>query len=140
MNRRGLLERLQEHQDGILTIMQGAEPMLNDPASRDVTGLARARWTLMRALTAYQLFKHREIFDPAISRQLLGEAGRAERMKRACTVAGDAFRAHVTAWSGTDVAGRWAEYQPAALAVMAKLRQHIATERREIAALLARMA
>ena len=139
MNGRALLDRLQTHQDGILAIMRGAEPLLRDPVSRDVAGLARARWALMRALTAYGLFKHNEIFDPAINRRVLGEAQHAERMKRACVAMGDEFRGHVTKWSGTDVTGEWASYQPAALAMMARLRAHIAIEKREIAALLARV-
>ena len=136
MRQRILLDRLQGHQDAILAIMRGAEPLLTDPALRDVAQLARARWALMRALTAYALFKHNEIFDPAISRQLLGEAQRAARMKQACTAMGNEFRGYVTKWSGCDVEGAWGTYQPAALAMMARLRQHIATERAEIAALL----
>jgi hypothetical protein len=137
-NGRVLLDRLRAHQDGILVIMGGAEPLLRDPAVRDVAALARARWALMRALTAYGLFKHNEIFDPAICRRVLGEAQRVERMKRACITMGDQFRAYVTKWSGTDVAGEWAIYQPTALAMIARLREHIATEKREIAALLER--
>ena len=139
MNGRALLDRLHAHQDGVLAIMRGAELLLRDPASRDVAGLARARWALMRALTAYGLFKLNEIFDPAISRRVLGEAQRAERMKRACVAMGDEFRGHVAKWSGADVAGEWASYQPAALAMMARLRAHIATEKREVAALVERM-
>lgn len=131
-----LLRRLQVHQDGVLAILRGMEPLLTDPAIRDIAQLARARWALMRALTAYALFKHNEIFDPAISRQLLGEAGRAARMKRACEAMGNEFRGHVTKWSGSDVAGEWAAYQPSALAITARLRAHLATERAEIAALL----
>ena len=134
------LDRLHAHQDGILAIMRGAEAMLRDPALRNVAELAQARWALMRALIAYQLFKHGQIFDPAIARQLLGEAGRAERMKRACTGMGEEFRGYVTKWSGVDVDGCWAAYQPAALAMMERLRRHIATERREIATLLAQAA
>ena len=137
MERDVALERLQVHQDGILAIMREAEPMLHDPAARDVAGLARTRWALMRALTAYTLFKHNQIFDPAISRKLLGEATRAERMKRACIRVGEEFRDHVTKWSGSDVAGQWPDYQAAALTMTARLRDHLATEKKEIAALLA---
>ena len=137
MRQRALLDQLQGHQDGILAIMRGAEPLLTDPTSRDVAALARARWALMRALTAYALFKHSRIFDPAIGRQVLGEAQRAKRMKQACLATGDDFRRHVTKWSGRDVAGEWAAYQPAALAMLARLRGHIVQEREEIAALLA---
>ena len=140
MLRSRALDRLHEHQGEILALMRTAEPMLTDPLARDVPGLARARWALMRALTAYQMFKHREIFDPLIAKAAPGEAHRLLRMKRACLDLGDVFRAYVQRWSACDVEGRWAEYQPAALAMMARLRTHIAREREEVTALLSKAA
>lgn len=131
-----LLDRLRQHQDSILGLLRGAEPLLTDPGLRDVAALARMRWALMRALTAYSLFKHHKIFDPAIARQALGDLPRADRMKQACVAMGSDFRDYVGKWSGTDVAGEWASYQPAALAMIARLRQHLARERHEIDALL----
>ncbi|WP_425230878.1 hypothetical protein [Sphingomonas sp.] len=131
-----MLVRLHRHQENILAIMRGAEPLLRDSALRDVAALARARWALMRALGEYQLFKHNEIFDPAIARDLLGSALKAERMKRACIAMGDEFRGYVTKWSGRDVAGDWVAYEPAALQIIARLRAHIARERTEVAELL----
>lgn len=94
------LARLHQHQEGVLAIMREAEPMLTDPLLGDVAGLARLRWTLMRALNAYQLFKHQTFFAPAIANRSLGEAHRAERMKRACTAMAEEFRGHVSKWSG----------------------------------------
>lgn len=138
MNRGSVLTRLGEHQSGILAILRGAEPLLLDPVERDVAGPARARWALMRALMGYQQFKHREIFDPAIAGRVLGDAQRAGRMKRACMMMGDEFRGHVAKWSAADVGGCWPIYQPAALAMVARLRAHIAKEREEIEALLER--
>ena len=135
MDKSGLLARLHQHQEAVLAIMRGAEPLLVDPDLRDVAALARARWALMRALTGYALFKHGEIFNPAIARQLLGEATRAERMKQRCEAMGGEFRGHVSKWSGRDVAGDWAEYQPAALRMIVRLRAHVAREREEIASL-----
>lgn len=140
MNERGLLARLHQHQDGILAIMRGAEPLLRDPTLRDVAGLVRARWAVMRALTAYQLFKHQEIFDPAIQGRLLGGVERAERMKRACVAISEDFRGYVSKWSGSDVSGEWAAYQPSALAMLQRLRDHIARERADVAHLLERAA
>ena len=110
--------------------------MLTDSA-RDTAGLARARWAMMRALTAYQLFKHSKIFDPMIAKARPADAHRLLRMKRACTDMGDAFRAYVQQWSACDVGASWAEYQPAALAMIARVRAHIAGERKAVGALLA---
>lgn len=132
------LEGLYRQQSDILDIMRGAEAMLCDTC--DVAGLARQRWALMRALTAYQLFKHREIFDPALAQATPATAHRLVRMKRACLDLGDAFRGHVQRWSGSDVKAQWATYQPSALAIITRIRAHIAREREEISALLAKAA
>lgn len=131
-----LQNQLQVHQDAILAIIGETEPLLRDSDHRDVATLARTRWTLMRLLTAYAIFKHGQIFDPIISRKLTGQVSRAERLKRACMAVGDEFRGHVTKWSGQDVKAEWAQYQPAALAIIARLRSHLTIERQEIAGLL----
>ena len=136
MNKGGLLERLRRHQEDALAIMGDTEPMLAKAASDEVGALARARWALMRTLIAYQHFKHRELFDPAIARNILGEAQRAARMKQACMAMGEEFRDHISLWSRRDVGGEWATYQPAALSMMAKLRKHLAQERAEIETLV----
>lgn len=136
MTTTGLLARLHRHQDAILTIMRTAEPLLRSAALRDVPALSRNRWSLMRALSEYQLFKHNEIFDPAIGRAVLGSAERADRLKRACIAMDDDFRAHVSKWGGADLESVWSVYQPAALQMIARLRDHIARERDDCAALL----
>ena len=136
MNKGSVLMRLDAHQEAVLAIVRGAEPLLRDASLRDVAALARLRWALMRALTAYQHFKHNEIFDPAIARRLSIEAATATRMKRACLAMSEAFRDYVATWSARDVAGEWAAYQPAALAMIDRLKAHVARERSEIAALV----
>ncbi len=135
-----VLQRLHDHHVEILTIMLGAETLLTDAAVHDIAGLARARWTLMRALTAYQLFTQREVFAPALARATPTEAHRVLLLKRACTDVGDAFRAYVQTWSATDVGAHWATYQPAALAMITRIRAHVATERYEVARLLEKVA
>jgi hypothetical protein len=128
--------RLVDHQLQILNILNGAEPLLIDPAKRDVAALARARWALMRALTAYQLFKRHEVFDPLLAKARPADAYHLVRMKRACTDLGDAFRHYVQRWSSTDVEAHWAEYQPAALAMITRIREHIAREREQVGKVL----
>lgn len=135
MEKGALLAGLHGYEESVLVILRGKEPLLTDPVLHDVAALARARWALVRALAAYRQFKHHEVFDPAIARRLLG-AMKAERLKRACDAMDEEFRGHVTKWSACDVAGEWADYQPAALRIVARLREHIARERQEIAALL----
>ena len=127
-----LTERLDQHQQAILDILREAEAMLTDPGTHDIAGLARARWALMRALTAYQLLMQGEVIEPAIGRK----APRAERMKQAGIAAVEAFRGNVTKWSGADVAAVWPEYQASALAMIARLREHVTKQRHEIESLL----
>ena len=136
MSRDRTLARLADHQREILTILNGAEPFLTEPPKRDVAALARARWALMRALTGYQLFKHREVFDPLLAKARPADAYNLVRMKRACTELGDAFRSYVQRWSGADVEAQWTEYQPAALAMIARIREHIAREQEEVGKVL----
>ena len=136
MEKGALLDRLHEQQEVVLALLREREPLLTDPVLRDVAALARTRWALMRALGAYMQFKHRLVFDPAIARRVLGESGKAERMKRACLAMDEEFRGYVAKWSARDVASEWTDYQPAALRVVTRLRAHIARERMEVAALL----
>jgi hypothetical protein len=135
MNPDKRLVRLEEHQTTIHDILRRGERMLRAP-DRDAAGLARTRWELARAVLTYQGFKHHEIFDPIARRGPAGYADAARRLKAACVASGDAFRAYVARWSAVSVLDRWDEYQPAALALIAGIRDDLARERREAGALL----
>lgn len=128
------LARLDEHQAAILDILRRGERMLH-ASERDVAGLARARWELARAILGYQGFKHREIFDPAAA-GAPSHAALARRLKAECVATGESFRAYLSRWSSVSVGDHWAEYQPAALALIATIRTHLARERREAQPLL----
>lgn len=135
MNPDTRLARLDAHQTTIHDILRRGERMLRAP-ERDAAALARARWELARAILAYQGFKHHEIFDPIARRGPAVRADAARRLKAACVATGDAFRAYVARWSAVSVLDRWDEYQPAALALIAGIRDHLGRERREAEALL----
>ena len=90
----------------------------------------------MRALTAYQLFKQREVFDPLLARAAPADAHRLLRMKRASVDMCDAFRGNVQRWSAADVDAVWATYQPSAMAMIARIREHLASERDAVRGLL----
>ena len=133
---RDLLIRLHGHQTEILDIVDRAETMLG--GSRDVAGLSRIRWVLVRVMGRYQIFKHSEVLDPLIARGSPLDAQRATRMKEACLAPGEAFHEHVRRWSASDVDAEWTVFQPAAQMMMGRIRAHIAREQAEIDALLAR--
>ena len=109
--------------------------MLNDPIARDVAGLALARWSLMRELTAYQLFKHASVLDPAAVKGEPRDAARARQLKQEGVEAFDAFRGNVTRWSATDVGAVWPTYQASALAMIGRLRAQVTRDQAELASL-----
>ena len=136
MPKRRALERLHAYQAEALELIARAEAMLAEGGPRDTANLARTRWALMRSLTAYQLFKHRQIFDPALAQATPTNALRLTRMKQACTEMGEAFRVHVQRWSGADTLSEWPAYRTDAVAMIARLRTHIARERSDVEGLL----
>ena len=140
MSHAGALERLNTQRAAILTILQAAEAMLNDPIARDITGLAMARWSLMRELTAYQMAKHAGVLDPVTAKGDPRTAARARQLKQEGVDAEDAFRSNVTHWSATDVGAVWPTYQASALAMIARLRNQMTRDEAELAALVSGMA
>lgn len=137
MHTASVLIRLHEHQSRILRLIDAALPLLAQEPSLARGGLAKARWTLLRLLREYQLFKHGEVFGPAIRYGAPRQAATAQRMRAACIAAGDLFTAHVARWSAQDIAACWPDYKGATRAMCDGLRLHIARERREVQELLA---
>jgi hypothetical protein len=133
---RSLLDRLVEHQNLVRGIIARAETCLRHPHQRDALTLARLRWEVTRAIGAYTLFKHHELFDPLVAHGTSAQARAAAEAKRACLAMGAQFQAHVRKWSGAPVAERWDEYQPATVAMIAKLRGHFDLERQAVGAML----
>ncbi len=117
-------------------IIARAETCLRHPHQRDALTLAKLRWEVARAIGAYTLFKHHELFDPLVAHGTAEQARVAAEAKRACLAMGEQFQAHVRKWSGTPVADHWDEYKPATVAILAKLRAHFDTERQVVASML----
>ncbi|HEX8382854.1 MAG TPA: hypothetical protein VF592_05700 [Sphingomonas sp.] len=135
MNIDNRLKRLDEHQAAIHALVRRGERLLG-AADHDAPELARGRWELARAIMAYQGFKHREIFDPITARGTADQARTARRLKAKCVARGDAFRAYVAKWSAVSVLDRWDEYRPAAIAMIAEIKEQLTRERGEAAMLL----
>ena len=130
-----MFEHFIELQDRILAIVSRAEAILRQPGNRDTAALGGARWEVARALREYQLFKHSCIFDP-LERGADYRAIKAKRMKADCIRIGEEFRAYVLKWSVVSILDHWAEYHPAALDAVARIRAHLAKERIGVAELL----
>ena len=131
------LPRLYDQQTRILAQIESATALLRlDPLVARAP-LARARWTLARMLREYQLFKHREIFDPAIAGGDEREVAAACDLRASCIAAGDAFTAYVARWSSLDIAALWDSYRPAMRRMAGELRTHLVRERAQVERLLA---
>ena len=98
MTTRAAVDRLMEHPSAILAIIDRSEAMVATADTFDGAALARSRWELTRALTAYQLFKDREIFEPALRTGAPAQQALAAGMKDQCVALGDEFRDYVARW------------------------------------------
>lgn len=122
-----MFEQFVELQDRILAIVARAEAILRSDV-RDVAGLGKARWEVARALREYQLFKHARVFDPLSGGQDF-RGVQARRMKAECVRVGEEFRQYVLKWSVVSILDHWAEYHPAALDAVVRIRAQLARER-----------
>jgi hypothetical protein len=126
---------MDRHQTVVRDLLARKEALIR-ASQGDAEALSRLRWELIRAFMAYQMFKHREIFDAAASGGTPDQVVLAKRLKVDCIAMGAAHREYTQTWSLTDVADRWPEYQSAALAMIETLRVHLAAERRETQAIM----
>ena len=125
-----------DHQQRILGHLDTALALTRQPPAEARQALAVARWTTVRLLQAHQIFKHTEIFDPAIRSGSPAQAQAASRLKVDCIAAGEAFRDYVRKWSTTNAEEQWDRYQPAMLAMAEQMCAHLRSEREAVAALL----
>jgi hypothetical protein len=130
-----MFDRFIELQDRILAITVRSEALLRDPEKHDIAALGNARWEVTRALREYQIFKHTRIFDPL---EACGDYRMVQmrRMKADCIRAGEEFHRYVLKWSAVCILDHWADYHPAALDVIARVRAQLAKERIGVSALL----
>jgi hypothetical protein len=132
MDMGNLPTQLREHQDKILTCIDGGEKLLEDGAARDVAGCASARWELARILGGYQVFKHLRIYDPAIMEGTPRQAAAARRLKVDCIALSQDFRGYIARWGTAGSGEQWTEYRLDTLSMLRRIRTLLARERREV--------
>jgi hypothetical protein len=130
------LRRLADLQDRISAALDKAGALARDRGQGAQGDLARQRWETMRLLREYQLFKHVELFDPAIAAGGGDRAALAGRMKARCLAAGADFTAFVEQWSAAAIERGWPGYVAALLRMIDSLHAHVGRERQEVAMLL----
>jgi hypothetical protein len=126
-----------DHHDRAMAIINAQREYLTALTLPDAATLARHRWELVRVLVEFELFKHREIFDPLIRHGDQQTAARARIMKQECTALGADIRAFVTQWSNGSVEERWPEFRLAKLALFDRIERDLADQRRGLVLLAA---
>ncbi len=131
------LSLFDDHYDRAMTIIAAQRDYLTALTLPDAATLARHRWELVRVLVEFEMFKHRDIFDPVIRHGDPQAAARARTMKQECTALGADIRAFVTRWSNGSVEERWEEFRTAKLALFDRIERDLAGQRRGAALLVA---
>ena len=135
MRKEAALRILSDYQDRILAHLASDRVLLDAEGEAARPVLAHRRWMLARLLREYQLFKHVELFDPALARD--DRLGIAARLKARCTAIGEAFATYLACWTSNAVDGHWPDYAAATHRMFDALVRHLEQERRAIEAMLA---
>lgn len=129
------LRILSDHQDRILAQIASDRALFDAEGEAARPALSQRRWLLTRLLREYQLFKHVELFDPALAGN--DRLGVAARLKMRCIAIGERFAAYLACWTSSAIDGHWSDYAAATLRMFDALDRHVEQERRAIEAMLA---
>jgi hypothetical protein len=114
-----------DYRDKMLAIMEQAERCLGHAAPPDSLALDLARTRMARVLTAYHLFADRELFGPCAARDPSCRQ-RVQAVALDCAVIAQDFRGFTRECALNPVIMRWPSYRLDALAMMARIRKHLA--------------
>ncbi len=121
---------LDDYLDKMLAITFRVEPHISGRTPSCVAELANARANQARPITAYQLYVHRELFEPIMHTGRADQIAAAREMKVECIMLAEDFRAFARQWHIDNVLSEWHVYQPAALALRDRIRSHISHVRK----------
>ncbi len=124
-----LLSQLDEHQAKALEIISRGDVVLAPGALPQTEMLSRSRWEMMRVLSAYQAFKHHQLFDPIIRSGPPDKAAIAQQMKAECIAIGEDFRDHAARCANLDIPAHWDSYRPTVARMLARIKTHLIRER-----------
>ena len=125
-----MLRTLSGYQDRMLEVTGRARTNLMERGPEAAADLDRARMEMAQLMASYQLFVHRQIFEPLIATGELDEVSAAKALKVECIALAEEFRDYTKYWASQDVAARWTDYKPIALAMIARVRSHAGNVRR----------
>lgn len=137
VTRDAILAEFQRYQSLVLTLLAAVEPVLNTPRHlRDLAAVKDRRPEMQGILTKYQVFKHRNIFDPTIAEGILARAELATTLKADCIALDVEYARFVKRWTGRDASDHWPEYRLSAIRMIRVIRQHLTVEHDSVVALL----
>lgn len=117
------------HEQMTAAVERGEALLKAGPPGVNVAELSPIRLQMAQIITSYQLFVHREVFEPLIRSGNAGWAEKARALKTDCILLAEDFRAFVRVWATKDAVAHWDEYRPAAAAILGRIRAHIAAVR-----------
>lgn len=130
------LAEFERHQALIRAEMTNAAALVAQQQEGWIDALAQARWRMFRLLRAYQLFKHAEIYDPAIQSSDISRSTQARTLKASCIETAERYRAYTLQWSVDAMVRDVRGYREAQKSQAAHLRQQLTAELAGVKALL----
>lgn len=127
-----LLAELDRYVAEACGIVQAARAMVENDALDRASDLTERRDRLMALLQRFQVFKHRDIFNPSIGGGRSPRSAAAQAMKTECILMGDAFGRYHSRWGHQDVTAEWSLYRDEMLAMTETLLAHLHREQRAI--------
>ncbi|KQU47450.1 hypothetical protein ASG67_14465 [Sphingomonas sp. Leaf339] len=131
-----IVQRFDDHHARSVTLFRQMRPLLDPKGEADLPALARIRWALLRTLVEFQLFKHRDIFDPVIRLGTPSQQKQARALKEECAQLGADVRAFVTRWSNGSAGTAWADHRRQTIAILDRVERGLIDQRRAIVMLL----
>ena len=120
-----MLTTIEQFRDRLSAISNRASRHLVAPTPEGIAELDRCRSEMARILSIYNLFVHREIFEPLLLAGSPIEAAAAKEMKVECICLVEEFRRFSGEWRLANVAAAWAEFQPTALNFRMRIQRHL---------------
>lgn len=116
---------LERYLEEMLAITSDAERHLRSAEPRGIAELGQVRARMTQAMSAYQIYVHREVFEPASRDGSPDEIARARALKIECVMLSEEYRAFARHWAIDDIAATWPRYQPAALDWNRRVERHV---------------
>jgi hypothetical protein len=120
-----MLQSFDDYRDKMLSITDNAEARLGQHVPADTAALDLGRARMSRILTAYHMFAEREVFGPCIARDA-AQCQRIKAISAECATLASDFRAFTRDCAARPVLQRWATYRLDSLAMIGRIRQHLA--------------